>query len=115
MAPVHLDGFDLKEEVMIHAGLAVLASAGYDVTAFKEFIRADLPRGYRGMSWPDGAVLGSEAFSSQAVLNHVLEEELIHLRQKQLGPADVFGVGTARALEEAVDESRKFADPEQDA
>ena len=97
---------------MIHAAVAALASVGYAVGAFKELIRAELPQGYRGMSWPDGAVLGSEAFASQTVLNHVLEEELIHLRQKQLGQADVFGVGTARVLEEAVDESRKFPNPE---
>jgi hypothetical protein len=74
-------------------------------------IRADLPLGRRGMSWPDGAVLGGEAFASQALLIYVLEEELIHRQQKRLGQADVFGPGTARALEEAVDEDRKFRDP----
>jgi hypothetical protein len=100
---------------MIHTAVEALQQAGYDVSVFKELIRADLPPGRRGMSWPNGAVLGSEAFSSQAVLNHVLEEELIHLQQKQLGQADVFGPGTARALEEAVDDDRKFPYPDQDA
>jgi hypothetical protein len=40
-----------------------------------------MPAGYGGMSPPDGTVLGGEAFSSQAMLNHVLEEELRHLMQ----------------------------------
>ena len=67
------------------------------------------------MSWPDGAILGKEAFVSQTILNHVLEWEVLHLRQKQIGQADSFGPGTARTLEEAVDEDRKFPGPEADA
>jgi hypothetical protein len=100
---------------MIRAAVAALAGVGYDVSAFKEVIRADLPSGFRGMSWPEGAVLGSEAFSSQALLIQVLEEELLHLRQKQLGDAAEFGPGTARTLEDVVDEDRRFPNPARDA
>src|SRR5262249_13899877 len=37
------------------------------------------------LSRVDGAALGKEAFSSQVMLNHVLEEELLHQRQKTAG------------------------------
>jgi hypothetical protein len=112
---IELVGFAATEERMLHAALDVLRDAGYDVSVLKELIHADLPPGIRGMSWPNGAVLGQEAFSSQMLLNHVLEEELIHLRQKQHRLADEFGPGTARALEEAVNDDRKFFDPRSDA
>ena len=45
------------------------------------------------------------------MLDHVLEEELLHLRQKALGVASVFGQGTGRALEEALNAIRKFPLP----
>ena len=54
------------------------------------------------------AALGEEAFSSQEMLNHVLEEELIHLQQKAAGLAQEFGPGTAQELEEAANAARKF-------
>jgi len=64
---------------MIQLAIAALASAGYDVTVIKELIYTEMPPGYRAMTLTEGAVVARPAFSSQAMLNHVLEEELIHL------------------------------------
>jgi hypothetical protein len=63
------------------------------------------------MSLDDGAILGAEAFSSQAMVNHVLEEELLHLGQKARAPGQEFVPGTARGLEEEVHEQRRFPLP----
>jgi hypothetical protein len=97
---------------MIHVAIAALQLVGYDTSALQVLIRADMPAGYRGMSLADGAVLGAEAFSSQDMLNHVLEEELLHLAQKASGRAAEFTSGTARLLEEEVHGERKLPLPE---
>jgi hypothetical protein len=97
---------------MIHCAIAALQAAGYDTAALHVLICPEMPSGYRGMSLADGAALGSEAFSSQDMLNHVLEEELLHHGQKASGQAEQFTPGTARILEEAVDVERKFLLPE---
>ncbi len=96
---------------MIRRAQLALDGAGHDTTPFQTLIRADLPRGYRAMTLDDGAVLGAEAFASQDLLNYVLEEELLHLRQKLAGRASVFGPGTAAALEEEINEQRRFRRP----
>ncbi|HYV38931.1 MAG TPA: hypothetical protein VE988_24820 [Gemmataceae bacterium] len=110
-----LDGFDFKEEAMIHMAIAALENAGYDLSVVKQLIRADMPPGYRAMTLADGAALATPAFASQAILNHVLEEELIHLFQKQQGLAGEFGPTTAQSLENEVDENRKFPLPKPNA
>ena len=89
----------------------VLKGAGYDTSAFKELVRADMPPGYRAMSLEGGAALGQEAFTSQESLNSALEEELIHLQQKAAGLGQPFGPGTAQSLEEAANAARKFPIP----
>jgi hypothetical protein len=109
---IELEGFSLAEEAMIAVAVRMLQAAGYDLSLMQVLIRAEMPVGYRGMCWENGAVLGSEAFASPAMLNHVLEEELLHLRQKVRGTEQAFGVGTARTLEEEVDEQRKFTCPD---
>lgn len=106
-----LVGFSKGEQAMLKDSLKALEKAGYDVSAMRELIRAKMPPGYRGMSLDGGAALGGEAFSSQAMLNHVLEEELLHLQQKAAGQAQTFSPGTAQELEEAADAVRKFAAP----
>jgi hypothetical protein len=111
-AAVHLEGFSSAEEKMMESALGTLQTAGYDINHLKVLIRAELPLGYRGMSLEDGAVLGNEAFSSQAMLNHVLEEELLHQRQRASELARSFQCGTARKLEEAIDAARKFPLPD---
>ena len=111
MNSIRLEGFDDKEAAMIQETLAALASVGYDVSNIKELIWTEMPRKYRAMTLEDGAALSERAFTSQAMLNHVLEEELLHLQQKLLGQAIEFGAGTVRALEEEVDENRRFASP----
>jgi hypothetical protein len=63
------------------------------------------------MSLDDGAALDNKAFSSQAMTNHALEEELLHLEQKAREPAREYQPGTARALEEEVHEARRFPLP----
>jgi hypothetical protein len=108
-------GFDATETQMLFVAIAALRHAGYDLTLMREVIRVDMPARYRGMTLPDGAALGTAAFSSQEMLNHVLEEELRHLEQKRLGRATTFSSGTARALEEEVDEARKFPHPSPNA
>ena len=105
------EGFSAAEEAMIQASIVALKAAGYDTSRIKVLTRADLPANYRGMSWPDGAVLGTEAFRSQAVLNHVLEEEIIHLQQRAAGLAEEFGPKTAAELEKEVNEQRTFRLP----
>lgn len=45
------------------------------------------------------------------MLNHVLEEEYLHLIQLSLGIADEFANGTARQLEYEIDVARKFPTP----
>ena len=78
MPSIHLDGFAASEEAMIVQAVAALQGVGYDAALMKELVRADLPAGHAAMTLFGirGAVLGAEAFSSQAMLNHVLEEEL---------------------------------------
>jgi hypothetical protein len=97
---------------MIHEAIAALQAAGYKSATLQVLIRADMPAGYRGMSLADGAALGSEAFSSQDMLKHVLEEELRHLVQKASGHAGEFAPGTGRSLEAEVDVERKFPLPD---
>ncbi len=97
---------------MIHEAIAALQAVGYSTIRLQVLIRADMPAGYRGMSLADGAALGAEAFSSQEMLNHVLEEELRHLAQKAAGQAGEFAPGTGRKLEEEVDVEREFPLPD---
>jgi hypothetical protein len=56
--------------------------------------------------------LGDGAFSSQGMLDHTLEEELLHLGQDL--PSQTFGPGSAAANEAAVDAARKFPEPKKD-
>jgi hypothetical protein len=64
------------------------------------------------MSLPDGAALGDSAFSFQQMLNHTLEEELIHIQQSASGArTTTFGPSTADHLEKAADAARKFPAP----
>jgi hypothetical protein len=106
--------FSAAERQMIQQAEEALRRAGYDTSLMKEVIRADLPKGTRGMSMgSDAAVVGKEAFKSQAMLNHVLEEELRHLQQKAAGLAQQFGPGTAQRLEEAAGAGRKFPEPKE--
>ena len=109
--PLDLIDFSPHEEGMIYEALAALAEAGYDPGLFQELIRADMPPGYRGMSLDGGAALGAEAFASQAWLDHVLEEEYLHLLQKRRGEAEIFGPGTALELELDVHDTRRFPSP----
>lgn len=97
---------------MIHRAVAALRAAGYNTAVLQVLIRTEMPIGYRGMSLADGAALSVEAFSSQDMLNHVLEEELLHHGQKASGQAAEFAPGTSRILEEEVDAERKFPLPE---
>jgi len=94
---------------MIQLAVAALVSAGYDLGPIRVLIRAEMPPGYRGMTLDGGAALSAEAFFSQDMLNHVLEEELLHLADK--AGASEFGPGTARRMEEKADEGRKFPLP----
>jgi hypothetical protein len=112
VASIRLEGFSIAEVAMIKDALEALRLAGYDTARFEVLIRADLAAGYRGMSWPEGAVLGEAAFASPTILTHVLEEELLHLLQKTQGRATGFGPCTARSLEEEVNAQRKFPLPE---
>jgi hypothetical protein len=109
--PPKLIDFSPDEEAMIQAGLGALAQVGYDVEIFKELTRVDMPPGYRAMTLELGAILGAVAFGSQELLNHVLEEEYLHLVQKAQGQAREFGPGTALELELDVHEQRKFPAP----
>ena len=106
-----LIGFDEAESALLAFAFEALASAGYETDLFAEVVRADLPAGYRAMTLDEGAALGPEAFGSDQLLCHVLEEELLHLKQKLSGQTEQFGPGTARMLEEAIDVQRRFPAP----
>ncbi len=79
---VNLVDFSADEKAMVIAALEVLAKAGYDTDVFDELIRVDMPPPYRAMTLAQGAALGTSAFESAEMLNHVLEEEYLHLKQK---------------------------------
>lgn len=110
---IRLEGFSQAKEKMIELALAALQGVGYDTQIVKLLERVDLPAGHGGMTLftLSGAALGPEAFSSQPMLNYVLEEELLHLVQMAEGKTQVFGPETARELEDAVHEARKFHRP----
>src|SRR5437870_3855622 len=108
---MRLEGFSPRETELLGIAVAAMETAGYDIALIQLLIRADLPPGYRGMSWENGAVLGVDAFSSQAMLNHVLEEELLHLLQRWRGLMKEFGPGTASVLEVEADAERRFPLP----
>jgi hypothetical protein len=97
---------------MLHEARKALEAVGYKLVADLSLARVDMPCVYRGMTLGDGAILGEDAFSSQAMLNHVLEEELLHLGQKKAGQALEFELGTMRSLEEEVHEARHFRCPD---
>ena len=97
---------------MVKTAMAELDKAGYEVIIFEELIKVDMPVGYRAMTLGNGAAIGEEAFASQDMLNHVLEEECLHLMQKAKGLADEFARGTAFELELDANEYRKFPPPQ---
>ena len=88
-----------------------LRGAGYDTSAMEVLIRSDMPSGYAAMSLHDGATLGAETFSSQSMLTHALEEELLHIQRGAAGLRTEYAPGTVKALEEAADVQRKFPLP----
>lgn len=104
--------FSADEEAMLNQALSALEQAGYNVDLFEELIRVQMPKGYCGMTLDNGAALGTEAFASQDCLNHVMEEEYLHLVQKKRGQAVTFAPGTALELELDVDDKRKFPRPD---
>jgi len=106
-----LTGFSGSQSRMIANALQSLKNAGYNTGLFKALVRAKMPAGTRGMSLSDGAAVGGEAFSSQGMLNHVLEEELRHLQQTASGMRGSYGPGTSQALEEAAGSDRLFPEP----
>ena len=111
---IQLIDFAPAEEEMVVRAEEALKSAGYDTSILKVVIRQDdMPASYRGMTLGnDGIILGVKALSSQAMLNYVLEEELLHLQQKASGATIAFGPETARTLEKLVHEQRRFPCPE---
>ena len=100
---IRLEGFNPAEVEMLRAAEAALQSAGYNTSPLQVLVRVEMPTGYRGMTLADGAALSGAAFGSQAMLNHVLEEELLHHQQKAAGEAGEFQPGTARILEGNID------------
>jgi RHS repeat-associated protein len=107
-----LTGFSNAEKAMIQKSLTALEAAGYNTGRLKELIKADFGSRMAGMSLgEDGAALANEAFDSPAMLNHVLEEELLHTEQAARGLSAGNGPGAADALEKEVDSMRKFPDP----
>jgi hypothetical protein len=109
---LNLIDFTSIEESMVKSAMEALEKVGYQVSVFKELIKVEMPPGYRAMTLGSGAALSDEAFESQEWLNHVLEEECLHLIQKAKGWADEFVRGTAFELELDVNDSRKFPPPE---
>jgi hypothetical protein len=97
---------------MIRRAFSALEAAGYNTGRLTELVKADFRGRMAGMSLGEnGAALANEAFESQAMLNHVLEEELIHTQQAARGLSPTAGPGAADALEAEVDAIRKFPAP----
>jgi hypothetical protein len=99
---------------MIGQSMKSLSGAGYDLSPLQQLVKADMPPGCCAMSLsaePTGAALGDGAFSSQQMLDHTLEEELLHLNQNL--PSQTFGPGTAAEMEAGVDAARKIPEPNQ--
>jgi hypothetical protein len=112
MAGKVLTGFSAEEVQMVERALQALEAAGYNTGRLTELVKADFRGIKAGMSLGEnGAALANEAFESQAMLNHVLEEELIHTQQAARGLSAGDGPGAADALEAEVDAIRKFPDP----
>jgi RHS repeat-associated protein len=110
-----LVGFSEGESAMIGQSLKNLSGAGYDLGPMQQLIKADMPPGCCAMSLstpPTGAALGDGAFTSQGMLDHTMEEELLHLNQNL--PNQTFGPGTAAANEAEVNAARKFPEPKHD-
>jgi RHS repeat-associated protein len=109
-----LVGFSDSDTTMIGQSMKNLSGAGYDLSPMQQLVKADLPPGCCGMSLstaPTGAALGDGAFSSQQMLDHTMEEELLHLNQDL--PSQTFGPGTAAEMEAGVDAARKIPQPNQ--
>ncbi len=107
-----LTGFSEAQQAMIQRSLTALEAAGYNTGRLQSLIRiSDAPAGYVGMSLSDGAALSDEAFASQAMLNHSLEHELIHMEQTAQGLRTAYGPGTAEGLEKGADVQAKFPAP----
>jgi hypothetical protein len=105
-------GFSQAETGMINQSLNTLSGAGYDLAPLQQLVKAEMPPGCCAMSLstsPTGAALGDGAFSSQGMLDHTLEEELLHLGQDLSN--QTFGPGDAAAKEAAVDAVRKIPAP----
>ena len=104
--------FTSMEEAMVRSAMQALEDVGYEVSVFQELIKVEMPPGYRAMTLGNGAALGGEAVASQKWLNHVLEEECLHLIQKAKGWFDEVTRGTVLELELDANESRRFPPPE---
>jgi hypothetical protein len=108
-----LVNFSAKEEEMIRYALETLSMAFYDTDLFQVLHKAQMPKGFRAMCLDtDGAVLGSEAFTSDDMVVHVLEEELLHLMQKAAGQGQTVDRRTGFELEADVNDTRKFPCPD---
>jgi hypothetical protein len=108
-----LVNFSAKEEEMIGYALETLSMAFYDTELFEVLQRAQMPKRFRAMCLDTaGAVLGSEAFASEDMLVHVLEEELLHLLQKAAGKGLTVDRRTGFELEADVNDTRKFPCPD---
>jgi RHS repeat-associated protein len=107
-----LIGFSTMESAMIGKSMDTLSGLGYDLSGMEQLVKADMPPSHVAMSLstpPTGAALGDAAFSSQEMLDHTLEEELLHLGQDLSNQP--LGRGDAAANEAAVDAVRKIPEP----
>ena len=98
---------------LIGRSLKTLTDAGYDIKPLQQLVKSSMGRGKAAMSLavePTGAALGDGAFSSQQMLDHTLEEELLHLNQ-DLAHTEV-GPATADLKEAEVDAARKISPPQ---
>lgn len=102
---------------MIRNSIVALRGAGHDVSALDEVIRTpEMAPGTHGMSLISGSgdaagnaiALHPDAFASQEYLNHVMEEELVHILQAR--PVE-YGPGSVLELELNVNPLRKFPWP----
>lgn len=92
--------------------MEAMVDAGYDVSLIEDVVYSVMPPGFRGMTLDSGMILSDEAFTSQSLLNHVVEEELRHLYQKAADPKRSFGPNTARMLEIFANVDRAFPYPD---
>lgn len=110
---IQLTGFDASQAAMVREAVSDLEKAGYDCSIIREIALSELPSWSNAMTWHEHTVLvDARAFANRATLICAIEEELLHLFQKEEGKFEWLYPGFAADVEGEVHDKRKFHLPE---